>query len=651
MCSPLPKRIYTDILLRKEKVKNKMADKNIAQQIIDGVGGVENIKTLGHCMTRLRFTLANEAKADDEAVKKIKVVQGLSKSGGQYQLILGTGVVDDYCDFILENYTFGEQDYQGVEESEDFGKRKNPVTSAISSALGVLAGSVGTWLGCIMGSLMISAILSLCTSLGILNTENSTYVFFSTVSGAVLYFLPIFIGFSSAEKLQTNKYMGALLGAIMIYPNLTDAISKGSVSIFGLSIQNFSYASTIVPVILAVLLLKYVEKFAKKICPDIVSIFGVTLIELLITVPIIYLIVGPVGIAITNAISTFVLFIHAHAGIFAPAVAAAIMPLAVMAGVHLGLFPIATLMISDVGFDPIIHPALMVYNMSIAGSSFAYGLRTKDKDERSVGISSGLSGVLGISEAGLFGVVLANKRILVTTEIGILISGIITGIVGYKCYVPLSQSVFSIPAAAHGDFNLMACVISLVSGVVVSFLVTYFFGVETQKSVYDDKAKEIAEELEAIETVADDVIVAPADAKVMDITKVSDPVFAEKAMGESIAFQLKGDKVTLCAPANGTLSAVFPTCHAYGITMNNGVELMVHCGVNTVEANSEGFRLLGKEKGDLVKAGEPIVEVDVKKLASKYDMSTMIVITDDKGKQLKFVTDGEVKRGQNVLQA
>lgn len=651
LCSPLPKRIYSDILLRKEKVKNKMADKNIAQQIIDGVGGVENIKTLGHCMTRLRFTLANEAKADDEAVKKIKVVQGLSKSGGQYQLILGTGVVDDYCDFILENYTFGEQDYQGVEEPEDFGKKKNPVTSAISSALGVLAGSVGTWLGCIMGSLMISAILSLCTSLGILNTENSTYVFFSTVSGACLYFLPIFIGFSSAEKLQTNKYMGALIGAIMIYPNLTDAISKGSVSIFGLSIQNFSYASTIVPVILAVLLLKYVEKFAKKICPDIVSIFGVTLIELLITVPIVYLIVGPIGIVITNAISTFVLFIHAHAGIFAPAVAAAIMPLAVMAGVHLGLFPIATLMISDVGFDPIIHPALMVYNMSIAGSSFAYGLRTKDKDQKSVGISSGLSGVLGISEAGLFGVVLANRRILVTTEIGILISGIITGIVGYKCYVPLSQSVFSIPAAAHGDFNMMACVISLVSGVVVSFLVTYFFGVETQKSVYDDKAKEIAEELEAIETVSDDVIVAPADAKVMDITKVSDPVFAEKAMGESIAFQLKGDKVTLCAPANGTLSAVFPTCHAYGITMNNGVELMVHCGVNTVEANREGFRLLGKEKGDLVKAGDPIVEVDVKKLASKYDMSTMIVITDDKGKQLKFVTDGEVKRGQNVLQA
>ena len=319
-----------------------MADKNIAQEIIDAVGGVENIKTLGHCMTRLRFTLVNEAKADDEAAKKIKVVKGLSKSAGQYQLILGTGVVDDYCDYIIDNYTFGEQDYSGVKEAEDFGKKKNPVTSAISNALGILSGSIGPWLGCIMGSLMISAILSLCTSLGILSDKSSTYTFFSTLSGACIYSLPVLIGYSSAEKLQTNKHMGALLGAIMIYPSMMNAIADGSVSVFGLSIQNFSYTSTIVPVILAVWLLKYVEKLAKKICPDIISIFGVTLIELVITVPLVYLVVGPIGSIITNGIASFVLFIHSHAGILAPAVAGAIMPLAVMAGVHLGLFPIAT---------------------------------------------------------------------------------------------------------------------------------------------------------------------------------------------------------------------------------------------------------------------------------------------------------------------
>ncbi len=290
-----------------------MADIDIAKQIMDAVGGEDNVKTLGHCMTRLRFTLKNESKANDEAAKKIKIVKGLSKSAGQYQLILGTGIVDDYFDLIESNYTFGKEDYTGIKEEEDFdsGKKKNPVVNALSTALGILSGSVGSLLGCIMGSLMISAILSLLTSLNLVSTEGSTYMFFSTVSAVCLYSLPVLIGFSAAEKLQTNKYMGALIGAILIYPDMMNAIAEGSVSIFGLSIQNFSYTSTIVPVILAVWLLKYVEKLAKKICPDIIAIFGVTLIELVITVPLVYLIVGPIGVMIQMQFQLlYFLFMH-----------------------------------------------------------------------------------------------------------------------------------------------------------------------------------------------------------------------------------------------------------------------------------------------------------------------------------------------------
>lgn len=629
-----------------------MADKNIAKQIIEAVGGAENVITLGHCMTRLRFTLKNDAKANDEQVKKIKVVKGLSKSAGQYQLILGTGVVDDYCDLIMEEYSFGSEDYSGIRIEKDIENQKgNLITRAIGNAMGVLSGSIAPWLGCIMGSLMISAILSLFTSLGLLSTESSTYQFFSLVSGVCVYTLPILIGFSSAERLGTNKYMGALIGSIMIYPNLMAAVSEGTVSIFGLSIMNFSYTSTIVPVILAVWVLKYVEKFAKKICPKVIYIFGVTLIELIITVPLVFLVVGPIGSLITNAIASFVLFIHYHAGFLAPAVAGAIMPVAVMCGVHLGLFPIATLMIAEVGFDPIIHPALMVYNMGIAGASLAYGVRSKNVDDRALGISSGISGVLGISEAGLFGIVLPNKRILVTTEIGILISGIVTGIVGYKCYVPLSQSIFAIPAAAHGDFNLTACVISLVVGVAASFIVTFLFGMDKEQtgSRSDDVNKKAAV-LQPI-MVDDQEVVAVADGEVIDVTTVSDPVFSNKTLGDSIAFKLQGDKVTICSPANGTLTALFPTGHAFGVTMANGVQLMVHCGINTVEAAGDGFCLLGKEQGDRVKAGDPIVEVDVNRLSKSYDMSTMLIIVGDNKEGIKFIAPGPIKRGMSVLKA
>lgn len=625
-----------------------MADINIAKQIIDAVGGADNVIMLNHCMTRLRFALKSESKAKDDAAKKIEVVKGLSKSAGQYQLILGSGTVDDYYDLIMSEYSFSAEDYSGVKDENQETRKGNPVVRAVGNAMGILSGSIAPWLGCIMGSLMISAILSLFTSLRLLNSESSTYLFFSTVSGVCVYMLPVLIGFSAAEKLETNKYMGALLGAIMIYPNLITAVSEGTVSIFGLAIRNFSYTSTIVPVILAVWLLKYVEKFARKICPKVIYVFGVTLIELVITVPLIFLVVGPIGAAITNAISSFVLFIYYHAGFLAPAAAGAIMPLAVMCGVHLGLFPIAALMITDIGFDPIIHPALMVYNMSIAGSSLAYGIRSKNAQNRALGISSGISGVLGISEAGLFSIVLPNKRILITTEIGILISGIVTGIVGYNCYVPLSQSVFSVPAAAHGDFNLAACAISLAAGIVASFIVTYLFGVDKKLTQGNEEAN--GETAPLAPVMADNnEIVAVADGELIDVAAVSDPVFSNKTLGESVAFKLYGDKAVLCSPANGTLTALFPTGHAYGVTMENGVQLMVHCGVNTVETKGDGFRILGKEQGDPVKAGEPIVEVDMKRLSKNYDMSAILIILGDNTEGLEFIAPQQVKRGMSVI--
>lgn len=597
-----------------------MADKALAKQFIDAVGGADNVVNLGHCMTRLRFTLKDASKANDDAAKRIKGVKGLSKAAGQYQLIIGTGTVDEYYDSIMETYSFSSADYAGVKEDSDLvgEKKKFSVGGMISNALGILSGSIAPWLGCIMGSLMITAILSLCTSLKILSSDSPTYQFFSLISSVCVYSLPVLIGFSAAEKLQTNKYMGALLGAILIFPNLMSAIGEGSVSVFGLSIKNFSYTSTILPVILAVWLLKYVEKFAKKICPKVIYIFGVTLIELVICVPLIYLVVGPIGAIVTNAISNFVLFVDAKVGFLAPAVVGAIMPLAVMAGVHLGLFPIAAMMITDVGYDPIIHPALMVYNMGIAGASLAYGLRSKKADDKSMGISAGVSGVLGISEAGLFGVVLPNKRILATTEIGILISGIITGIVGYKCYVPLSQSIFSVPAAAHGDFNLMACVISLVSGIVASFLVTYFFGFKKGKGEDEGKGGGLIYE--------GGKIFAPISGKYIPLTEIPDTVFSEGVLGLGCGIEPDDGKVY--SPVDGVVQTVAETKHAIGLVADNGAEFLIHVGMDTVEMNGLGFTPKVKA-GQRVKAGQLLLEFDADAIKKAgHPATTAFVVTN-----------------------
>ena len=455
-----------------------MDQTEIARDIIAAVGGEDNVKSVGHCMTRLRLVLKDAELANDEAVKKIKGVKGVARAAGQYQIIIGTGVVDDYCDTILRTFTFARQSYSDIEEGVEYVEEKLEMTpsSIASGVLGYISGSITPWLGCIMGSLMISAILSIFTSLGLLTSEDSTYVFFKNVSDACLYSLPVLVGFTAAERMETNKYMGALIGAILIYPPLSTAIGNGTATFFGLTISSFSYTSTIIPVLLAAWLLKYVEMLAKKICPQVIYVFGVTLIELVITVPLVYMIIGPIGVIIATALSDFIMFIYNNASFLAVGLAGAVMPIAVMGGVHYALFPSALLMMTEIGYDPIIHPALMAYNMSLAGACLAYGLRAKDPDKRSMGISSFVSGVVGLSEAGLFSVLLENKRVFVTTVVSILITGCVTGLVGYKAYVALSQSIFAIPAAADGGFNMAACTISLVTGLALGFLLTYFFG-------------------------------------------------------------------------------------------------------------------------------------------------------------------------------
>ncbi len=455
-----------------------MDQTELACAIVEAVGGEGNINSVGHCMTRLRFTLKNMDLADDDAVKKVKGVMGVARAAGQYQIILGTGVVDDYCDAILRTFTFVQESYSDIEEGVEYVEEKLNITpsSVVSAILGYISGSITPWLGCIMGSLLISAILSIFTSLGLLTSGDGTYVFFKNVSDACLYSLPVLVGFTAAERIGTNKYMGALLGAILIYPSLSAAVSDGTATFFGMSISGFTYTSTIIPILLAVWLLKYVEMLAKKVCPQVIYIFGVTLIELIITVPLVYLVIGPIGVIVATAISDFIMFIYNNASFLAVGLAGAVMPVAVMGGVHYALFPSALLMMTEIGYDPIIHPALMAYNMSLAGACLAYGLRMKDPDKRSMGISSFVSGVVGLSEAGLFSVLLENKRVFATTVISILITGCVTGLVGYKAYVALSQSIFAIPAAADGGFNMAACTISLVTGLVLGFLLTYFFG-------------------------------------------------------------------------------------------------------------------------------------------------------------------------------
>lgn len=297
----------------------------IAQEILDAVGGADNVVTLGHCMTRLRFSLKDITLANDVTARQIKGVKGISKAGGQYQLIIGSGTVDEYFDAIHSIASFKQEDYSGI-------RKINPVDVIIDT----LSGSISPWLGVLMGALILQAFLSFFTSIGILQADSQTYSFFFTVSGVATYTFPVFVGFTAADKMKTNKYMGAFIGAVLIYPGMMTAISEGSAGIFGLAIEPYSYTGTVLPVILACWVLKYAEMLAKKICPKAIYIFGVTLIEIILVIPVTYLVVGPVGNLISGALVSFIMWIHSFVGFLAPAILSMLLPFCVMAGIQIG---------------------------------------------------------------------------------------------------------------------------------------------------------------------------------------------------------------------------------------------------------------------------------------------------------------------------
>ncbi len=596
-----------------------MEVRDAAKQIIELVGGKENINTVENCMTRLRFTLKDESVAKDDEIKSISLVQGIMKAGGQYQIVIGKQV-SEVCKEVKKLIGYEENSAKDAQPASNM--------KWYERILDILSGSMIPLIGVIIGSGMILALTTLLNTFGILSSESGTYQFFNAIGNVGIYFLPMFVGYTSAKKLGTNPFLGMFVGAAMIYPSLTELISaEEGLTLFGLKLQNYSYASTIIPVILAVWFMSYVEKLAKKICPKVIESFGVPTIIILITVPVTYLVIGPIGSIITQAINVSVMFLSEHVGFLAIGLIAAVMPVLVMSGLHMSLIPIMLMIIATTGNDPIVAPSFLVYNIGVAGAALAIALRTKNAEYKQLGFSTSISALLGVSEPGLFGLLVVLKRPLFATMIAGAISGILAGFVGYVGIVPMSQSILSIPAAADGGSNILKAVIVTVISFAVSFVINYIWGMkkedleaeQTQSSDNSVVTDGAAEGKEA-------EIYSPIKGKTIALDTVEDEVFSSKMMGDGIA--IEPEEGVVYAPFDGTLETLFPTRHAMGFVSDTGCEVVVHVGFNTVELNGELFET-HVEQGERVKKGQKIVTFDIDELKSRgYSVVTPVVVTN-----------------------
>lgn len=617
--------------------------KQMALDIVKFVGGPENVRSLGHCMTRLRFILkdASVAQANQDTIKKIDGVVGVVYAGGQFMVILGKN--------LLPVFEACQKEF-GFDAGSDNGggngapKEKEPLTlkSAVNNVLGYVSAAVTPLVAGLIAGGMLKVVLLLITLIPGMGdfSASQTYALLNGLADAPFYFMPIFVAYGAAVKLGSTPAYSMLCAAALLHGSFTGLVAAGEpIYMFGvLPVRAVSYSTSLLPALLIALVAAHAEKLFNKIIPGIFKSILVGLCTITVTMILGYTILGPLGSYAGVAISTVFVFLGGVVAPLAVGLLAACLPWLVMCGMHAALAPFMAMAITDPGYDPVFRPAFLLHNMAEGGACIGVGIRAKDPERRSeaFGIAFGCI-MAGVTEPAIYGINLPKKKPMIGVMAGGLAGGIVAGLFGARAYVMGYSTVMALPIFQD---TIIGMAIGIVVTIVVAALVTAVLGYEQEEATEDTTPAipEIA--------VPDDAIVAVADGKMIDIETVNDETFATKVLGEGVAFELSGD--TIVAPANGNLSVLAETGHAFGVSCVNGVELLVHVGINTVEMNGVGFTNLVKA-GEDVKAGQPIVKVDIELLKSKgYDVTTMLIITDDNEKEISFKPYGAVNKGDIV---
>ena len=620
--------------------------KELATFIIEAVGGEANIVSLTHCATRLRFALKDDNIPDEKKIKEKKGVLGVSVNGGQYQIIIGNTVPKVFAAIMEQTNLSGDNTGEGVKQKRKISEVIMEFTSAVFSPI----------LPALIGAGLINALLSLAVLLGMSN-ESNLYYFISIIGNAPLYFLPVLLAYTASKRVGVNSFLAVALAGAMLHPNYTALLPEGIstltfTSVLGLPVTLTSYSSSVIPALLMVAALYYVDKFLDKVIPALVKFFVKPVLDLVIVGFLTFIVLGPVGYIAGAALCNGLNAIDAHVGWLVPTLIGALTPLMVLTGMHNGLGPFMLQSFADRGYERLAGPGQLPSNVAQGAAALAVALRTKkDKEFRQMSFSAGLTAVLGITEPAMFGVTLKVKKVLPCVMIGGGIGGFYAGITGLKCYSFCAAGLLALPAFVSPDGwgNLIHAVITLLLGFVVTFALVFF-----QKLSGDEDEEEADNSITGGETgenrVSDKIgfqITAPISGIVKPIKECEDEVFASEALGKGVMIEPEEGKVY--APCDGEITAFFETKHAIGITATNGMELLIHVGMNTVTLNGEGFTAHAGA-GDKIKKGQLLLEFDMDFIHSKgLPVSTPVVIANlEDGKEISSRL-GVVKRGETLM--
>lgn len=594
----------------------------LAQRILERVGGKDNVISLMHCMTRLRFTLKDESIVDDELVKKTKGVMGIMKKSGQYQIIIGNEVGAVYKELCkLGNF----QDNSSPQINNQSQKQKG-----ISAILDVISSCMAPVIPAIIGSAMIKVLLALLPMVGLLNESSQTYQLLNFMGDGAFFFLPVLIAISASKKFNTNTYYAVTLALIILHPNFIEFMSSTNevgevVKFMGfLPVTYASYSYSVIPIILSTWMLSYVEKLVDKITPAVTKNFLAPMLVILIASPIVMIAIGPIGALLGDYLSIGINFIHEKLGFIAIGILAGIYPFIVMTGMHHALTPIKVSMIATVGFENFISIAELCNNMSQGAAAAAVAVKTKNKDLKQTAGSCAFSGIVaGITEPALYGITLRLKRPMIGACIGAAIGGLVGGFLQLKSFAVVTPALVSLPVYIDSvnPMSIVYTLITVATVITATFIATYIIGFEDP--VYEEDDDEVIENKHLNIGVKID---CPVEGEIISLSKVNDETFSTGILGDGIAvIPSKGEIV---APFNGVVEALFETNHAIGIKSEDGVETLVHVGLETVNLQGKYFTAKVKS-GDKVEKGQVLLTFDLESIKREgYDITTPIIISN-----------------------
>lgn len=610
---------------------------NLAKQILKNVGGQENVSNLTHCATRLRFNLKDLSKANTEAIKKTNGVMGVVDKGAQYQVIIGSDVSSVYKEIVKLG------DFKASDSKND-GEKKG-----LDKVFDIIAGTFTPILPPLTAAGMLKAVLVLLTTFGLMSKESQTYYILSFMADAIFFLFPVALGYTAAVKFKCNPFMGMLLGGILIHPNWTALVNAGEpVNLLGLPVKLVTYTSSVIPIILIVWIMSYVENIADKISPKPIKFFSKPLITILVMGPLALIALGPIGSILGEGLANVVTTVNNVAPWSIPMIVGGVSPLLVLVGMHYALFPLSFNDLALKGSENVLGPGMLVSNVAQGAAVLCVSLKTKNRDLKQLAGSAGVTALLGITEPAMYGVTMKLKKPLIAVCSGGALAGLYIGLMGVVRYSSGAPGLASIAIfIGENPMNIVHALIGCAIAFVSAFALTWIIGFEdpvNEDEVIEDKTlEEVA--VDKAPLMNKITIASPLNGELVPLKNIKDETFASEMMGKGIAINPTEGKVV--SPINGTVQMIFKTKHAIGLKSEDGAEILIHIGMDTVQLEGKHFTAHVKD-GDKVKVGDTLVEFDMDAIKKEgYELITPVIITNTMDyleivpKEIKSVNTGE----------